>query len=119
AQANGIGITAIHNPFMFEEPRIFYMHLHGMGDAAELARGYSAAIRPSKLHPKNQPPAGPAPVRTAADLFDTARLSQIAGHDGQVNGPSYKITVGRPDLTVMAMGAVITAAIGLNSWAAF
>src|SRR5437763_11247566 len=35
---------------------------------------------------------------SAADLFDTARLAQVAGHAGQVNGPVYKITVGRPDI---------------------
>jgi hypothetical protein len=48
-----------------------------------------------------------------------ARLAQIAGHEGVANGPVYKITVGRPDLQVMAMGTQITTAMGLNSWAAF
>jgi hypothetical protein len=47
------------------------------------------------------------------------RLGQIAGHEGQANGPVYKITVGRPDLHVMAMSTQITTAMGLNSWAAF
>jgi hypothetical protein len=119
AQANGIEVTAIHNHFFFEEPRIFYMHVHGMGDAAELARSYAAAIRETKLHPANQAPPVSPPAQTGVELFDTARLSEIAGYPGQVNGPTYKITVGRPDLTVTAMGAEITAAIGLNSWAAF
>jgi uncharacterized protein DUF1259 len=36
-----------------------------------------------------------------------------------VNGPVYKITVGRPDLRVVAMDTEITSARGLNSWAAF
>jgi hypothetical protein len=120
AQENGIEITAIHNHFFFEDPRVFYMHVHVMGsDVGRLASAYAAAIRPSKLTPANQPPAGPPPPKTASDIFDTARLAQIAGHEGQVNGPVYKITVGRPDLRVMAMGADITAAMGLNSWAAF
>jgi hypothetical protein len=121
AQANGIEVTAIHNHFFYEEPRIFYMHLHGHGEAAALARAYAAAIRPSKLHPANQPaPAtGSGPPMTATERFDTGQLAQIAGHEGVVNGPVYKITVGRPDLRVMAMGAEITTAMGLNSWAAF
>jgi len=119
AQENSIEVTAIHNHFFFEEPRVFFMHLHGMGEPSRLAQAYSATIRPSKLHPANQPPPGAPPSRTAAELFDTAELARIASHDGQVNGPVYKITVGRPDLQVMAMGAEITAAIGLNSWAAF
>src|SRR6266571_4817708 len=119
AQANGIEVTAIHNHFMNEEPRIFYMHLHGHGDTAALARAYAEAIRPSPLFPANQPPPSPPSGPGAAERFDLARLAQIAGHDGQANGPVYKITVGRPDLRVMAMGTQITTAMGLNSWAAF
>lgn len=119
AHENGIDITAIHNHFFYEEPRIFYMHVHGMGDPGELAKAYSAAIRPAKLHPANQPPAGPPPTRTGKDVFDVARLDQITGYQAAVNGPTIKYTVGRSDLTVVAMGAEITAAIGLNSWAAF
>jgi hypothetical protein len=119
AQANGLEVTAIHNHFFYEEPRIFYMHLHGHGQAAGLARAYAEAIRPTPLLPANQPPASAAAVPGAAERFDTARLAQIAGHEGVANGPVYKITVGRPDLRVTAMGTRITTALGLNSWAAF
>jgi Domain of Unknown Function (DUF1259) len=119
AQANGIEVTAIHNHFFFEEPRIYYMHLHGHGETATLARAYAEAIRPSPLFPANQPPPSPPAGPGAAERFDTARLAQIAGHEGVANGPVYKITVGRPDLRVMAMGTEITTAMGLNSWAAF
>src|SRR5437762_102412 len=31
---NGIEVTALHNHFFREQPRIFYMHVHGMGRAA-------------------------------------------------------------------------------------
>jgi Domain of Unknown Function (DUF1259) len=125
AQANSIEVTAIHNHFFFEEPRIFYMHLHGHGETATLARAYAEAIRPAPLFPGNQPPPSPpgsgpsAAGPGAAERFDTARLAQIAGHEGTANGPVYKITVGRLDLRVMAMGTEITTAMGLNSWAAF
>ena len=37
AQANGIEVTAVHNHFMNEEPRIFFMHLHGHGETAGLS----------------------------------------------------------------------------------
>jgi hypothetical protein len=46
-------------------------------------------------------------------------LDKIVKYTGVVNGPTYEYTVGRDDLTVMAMGAEMTAAIGLNSWAGF
>lgn len=35
--AEGLAVTALHNHFFFETPRIFYMHVHGHGRAAELA----------------------------------------------------------------------------------
>ncbi len=118
AHANGLEISAIHNHFFYEQPRIFYMHLHGMGDAASLAKSYAAAIKSTKLFPANQPQTK-APTRTAKEIFDLPALDKITGYTGAVNGASYKYTVGRDDLTVMAMGAEMTANIGLNSWAAF
>jgi hypothetical protein len=119
AHANGLEVTAIHNHFFYEEPRVFYMHLHGHGETARLAHAYAEAIRPSPLFPGNQPPPSPPSGPGAAERFDIARLAQIAGHEGQANGPVYKITVGRPDLHVRAMETEITTAMGLNSWAAF
>src|SRR5437899_5515046 len=35
---HGIEVTALHNHFFWDEPRVFYMHVHGMGRASELAR---------------------------------------------------------------------------------
>ena len=35
---NGLEVTALHNHFFFESPRMFYMHVHGHGKAADLAR---------------------------------------------------------------------------------
>jgi len=117
--ANGLEISAIHNHFFYEQPRIFYMHVHGMGDPASLAQRYAAAIRATKLFPANQPPASPPPLRTGKEIFDLPALDAIIGTSGKVNGPTYKYTIGRDDLFVQAMGAHITKAIGLNTWAAF
>lgn len=119
AQANGIEVTALHNHFFYEEPRIFYMHVHAMGDVPSLAQGFAATLRATRVFPANQPPAGPPPARTGKEIFDLPVLDRITGQTGVVNGPTYKYTVGRADLTVLAMGAEITAAIGLNSWASF
>ena len=119
AHAGGLEVSAIHNHFFFEEPRIFYMHVHGMGDAADLIGRYAQAIKETKLFPANQPPPGAPPARTDKEIFDVPQLDEIVKYAGVVNGPTYKYTVGRGDVKVLAMGAEITAAIGLNSWAAF
>ena len=131
ALANGLEVGAIHNHFFYEEPRICYMHLHGMGAPAELAKKFAATLQESKLLPANQPPSPPASAAqagntatpaappTGQDLFDLPGLDQVVGHPGTVNGPTYKYTVGRDDLQVVMMNTEMTAAIGLNSWAAF
>jgi hypothetical protein len=118
AQSAGLEISAIHNHFFYEEPRIVYMHLHGMGDAATLAKSYAAAIKNTKLFPANQPTVT-APTKTAKEIFDLPSLDKIVGATGAVNGASFKYTLGRSDQTITAMGAEMTAGIGLNSWAAF
>ncbi len=119
AQENGLEISAIHNHFFYEEPRIFFMHIHGMGAPADLIGRYAAAVKTTKLFPANQPPAGPPPSRTGKDIFDVTALDDIVKYKAAVNGPTIKYTVGRDDLNVIAMNSHMTAAIGLNSWAAF
>src|SRR5229473_7756007 len=41
---NGLEATALHNHFFFETPRIFYMHVHGHGKAADLAMRLKPAL---------------------------------------------------------------------------
>ncbi|GAB3874727.1 DUF1259 domain-containing protein [Hymenobacter segetis] len=121
ALANGLEIAAIHNHFFYEEPRVFYMHIMGMGAPAELARKFAATLKDSKLLPANQPPASApaAGVPTGKDLFDLPALDAIVKYPGVVNGPTCKYTVGRADVQSVMMNTEMTAAIGLNSWAAF
>ena len=111
---NGLDVTALHNHFFREQPRIFYMHVHGMGTAAEL----TAHVKPAlDLLPAAKPPASPAPA--AAPTLNTSALADAIGHQGEQSGPVYKITIGRSDLQVREHGALINARMGLNTWAAF
>jgi hypothetical protein len=119
AHQNGLEIGAIHNHFFYEQPKIFYMHIHGMGSVADLAKKFAATIKDAKIFPANQPPASPAPTETAKEIFDLPALDGIVKYTGTVNGKTYKYTVGRQDLTVMDMGVEMTPSIGLNSWASF
>ncbi|MDB5009381.1 MAG: hypothetical protein JWR67_3940 [Mucilaginibacter sp.] len=119
AHANGLEIAAIHNHFFYEEPRIFYMHIHGMGSVAELAKKYADTIRDSKLFPSNQPAPAAPPTVTGKENFDLPALDAIIKYTGTVNGPTYKYTIGRADQKIMAMGVEMTTNIGLNTWASF
>ncbi|HJZ70498.1 MAG TPA: DUF1259 domain-containing protein [Vicinamibacterales bacterium] len=113
---NGLEVTALHNHFFWDEPRMYYMHVHGHGKAAELAQKVKPAIDLIGKG-KTPPPAGTAAAPAAA--LDTAKLAQIVGTQGEQNGAVYKITIGRDDLKLTENGAPINARMGLNTWAAF
>jgi len=115
---NGLEVTALHNHFFWDEPRMFYMHVHGHGAPLDLARKVKPALDLIGRQAKpSSAPAAPAPGSGAP--LNVARLAQIAGHPGEQNGAVYKITVGRDDLHMTEMGASINARMGLNTWAAF
>jgi len=114
---NGLEVTALHNHFFWDEPRMYYMHVHGHGTPADLAKKVKPAIdligkNTPKPAASNQPPA-------VSSQLDTAKLAQIVGTPGEQSGAVYKITIGRDDLKLTEMGATINARMGLNTWAAF
>jgi hypothetical protein len=115
--AQGLEVTAIHNHFFFESPRIFYMHVHGHGTPADLASKLKPALA---LIGKSAPSAAAtSPGKPLTGALDTAALSNIIGTPGEASGDVYKITMGRPDIKMVEMGAPINARMGLNTWAAF
>jgi len=114
---NGLEVTALHNHFFWDEPRMFYMHVHGHGSATQLANKLKPAIA---LIGKSAPAATPAAAAPAAqNPLNTSRLAEIVGSQGEQNGAVYKFTLGRNDVKVVEMGATINARMGLNTWAAF
>ncbi len=114
----GLQVTALHNHFFWEQPRIFYMHVHGMGRTSEIASKLRPAIDiiNQAMQQAGSPPASATAVGSP---LDGAALAKIVGHEGEQNGPVYKITIGRPDIDLREHGAVINARMGLNTWAAF
>ena len=117
---NGLEVTALHNHFFFENPRIFYMHVHGHAKAADLARMIKPAVDLiGHVAVEHKTGAIEGKSSISAGQIDTAKLAKIAGHEGEQSGPVYKITIGRDDVSLKEMGATINARMGLNTWAAF
>jgi hypothetical protein len=117
---NGLEVTALHNHFFFESPRVFYMHVHGHGKPADLATKVKPALDLiGKGSPKHQSSVSGGSGNISGGQIDTAKLARIVGHEGEQSGQVYKITIGRDDLSVKEMGATINARMGLNTWAAF
>ena len=115
--ANSIEVTALHNHFLWDEPRMLYMHVHAHGNAADLARQLKPGL--DLIGKGNTPSTAPAPAAGSPSTMDTAKLAQIVGTPGEQTGAVYKITIGRDDLKLTEMGAPINARMGLNTWAAF
>jgi hypothetical protein len=123
---NGLEVTALHNHFFWDEPHMFYMHVHGHGAASDLATRLKPAIDligrvPGARGLSTPAPTGgaAAPASAASSAIDVARLATLVGHPGEQNGAVYKITIARDDLKMTEMGAPINARMGLNTWAAF
>jgi uncharacterized protein DUF1259 len=118
--ANGLEVSALHNHFFFESPRLFYMHVHGHGKAADLARMAKPALDLiGHAPPQHQSSVTGAGGKVAAGQMDTAKIAKLVGTEGEQNGQVYKITIGRDDIHLKEMGATINARMGLNTWAAF
>jgi hypothetical protein len=90
-QSGGIEITALHNHLLGETPRVMYMHIHGMGNAANLGKAIHQAIAKTKT-----PDAGAATAPPDLDI-DTKQIDQILGHSGKNNGGIYQVGVPRAE----------------------
>jgi hypothetical protein len=114
---NGLDVTALHNHFFWDEPRMYYMHVHGHGTVADLTRKLKPAV--DLIGKKSSGVAATSGTTPPAASLNTARLVEIIGAQGEQMGAVYKFTLGRTDLKVTEMGAPINARMGLNTWAAF
>src|SRR2546426_5850788 len=105
---NGLEVSALHNHFFFESPRIFYMHVHGHGKASDLAKMAKPAVDLiGKGSPQHQSSISGGNSNVSTGQIDTAKIAKLAGHEGEQNGAVYKITIGRDDLKLKEMGAAI------------
>src|SRR5215217_4208865 len=59
---NGFDVTALHNHFFWDEPRMYYMHVHGHGAAADLAQKLKPALALIGKSTAGSAPATPAPA---------------------------------------------------------
>jgi hypothetical protein len=110
-----IQVSALHNHFVGEKPRIMFLHIYGMGEAAAMARGLRSALDQAATPKPQVPPPSSAPQPKLN--LDTKRIEQIIGRSGAAGGGVFKITLGRPGVTMD--GVKLTASMGLNSWVAF
>jgi Domain of Unknown Function (DUF1259) len=102
--AHGLAQTALHKHLLQQAPPVWWTHVHGMGDAVQLARGLKAALDTTSIGPANPPPAHQPPVD-----IDTAGVEQALGRKGTPDGGLFKYSIPRKD-TIVEDGHVLPAA---------
>lgn len=113
----GLTITAIHNHFLRDQPKVMYMHLGGMGDAAKLGSAVRRVLEAQQSYrTAKKLVSGPDSVTSN---FDPAEIVSVLGHSGKLNNGVYKVVIGRPDVPLSDMGAPISSFMGFNTWMAF
>jgi hypothetical protein len=103
-QSHGIAQTALHKHLLEQNPPVWWTHVHGMGDATQLAQGLKAALDATSIAPAAPPPAQQPPVD-----IDTAGVEQALGRKGTPDGGLFKYSIARKD-TIVEDGHVLPAA---------
>ena len=116
---NGLNVTALHNHFFFDRPKVYFMHIEGEGTVEQLAGGvrklYDSIkqIRATNTQPKDSFGNKSLPGRNSVNA---APLNKIFGTQGEAKDGMVKFTFGRP---AKMHGVTLGNVMGVNTWAAF
>jgi len=116
---NGLNVTALHNHFFFDHPKVYFMHIEGEGSVDKLAAAVrkvydsTKQIRAANPNPKDSFGAARLPDRSS---ITAVPLNEIFGAQGESKDGMVKFTFGRP---ATMHGVKIDNAMGVNTWAAF
>ena len=118
AFAAGLEVTALHNHFFYDEPKVYFMHIGGMGEPEKLAAGVKGVwdavkkVRAANAQPATRFPGdSPKPGKVSAEPLEKA-----LGHKSQTQDGVVKVTVNREG---QMHGVKVGGSMGLTTWAAF
>jgi hypothetical protein len=115
----GLEVTALHNHFFYDEPKVYFMHVAGMGDAGKLAGAVKkvydtiAEVRAAQPQPQQ---AFPGAKIAGANAISPEPLEKILAIKGQAKDGMFKIVIGR---SAAMHGTAVGKEMGVNTWAAF
>jgi hypothetical protein len=117
---SGLAVTALHNHFFYDEPKVYFMHVGGEGDTQKLA----GAVRKVQDKVKEIRAASAQPARgfggrplAAKSAVTAAPLARTLGAKATEKDGMVKFTVGRT--AKMPCGCEVGKEMGVNTWAAF
>jgi hypothetical protein len=113
---NGLDVTALHNHFLWDSPKVMFMHIGGMGDEQKLATAIGKVFAKIKETSGASGEPAPTPIDPAKTTLDPAKIESVLGRKGDLAAGVYKVTIGR---TTKMGGHEMGNAMGVNTWAAF
>src|SRR5437773_8473062 len=119
---NGLSVTALHNHFFFDHPKVYFMHIEGEGTVEKLASAVkkvydtTKAIRGPDAKPAESFSAVGQPSLPEKNSITAGPLNEIFGTQGEAKDGMVKFTIGRP---AKMHGVKIDNTMGVNTWAAF
>jgi hypothetical protein len=119
ALENGLGVTALHNHFFFDHPKVYFMHIDGQGTTEQLATAVRKVydkikeVRAASPQPRDSFNTGSLPEKS---VISPEPLNAIFGITGEANSGMLKFTIGR---AATMHGVKIAKDMGVNTWAAF
>ena len=116
ALESGLQVTALHNHFSFETPRVMFMHIGGMGEEEELGRAVGKVFAKIKDTAGGKGDIPKAQIDPETTTLSPDPIAEILGTKGDLAKGVYKVTIGR---TTSMGGHAMGKSMGVNSWAAF
>lgn len=115
----GFDVTALHNHYFFDQPRLAFLHLSGVGKLAELSQGVKKLLDTVRLIRQARPvPAdsfGGKPVAEKSSIT-LSKLEEIFGMRGKAHNGMVKFVIGR---TTMMGGFEVGRDAGVLTWLGF
>lgn len=113
---NGLEVTALHNHFLWDNPRVMFMHIGGMGDEARLAAAVGKVFARVKETSGGKGESPQADIDPANSTLDPKKIDAVIGTSGELKNGVYKVTIGRE---TRMHGETVGNTMGINTWAAF
>jgi len=112
----GLEVTALHNHFFWDSPKVMFMHIGGRGSEDRLAAAVGKVFAKIKETSEDKGQAPHTEIEPAKTSLDPKKIEGILGVQGEMTDGVYKLTWGRT--TKMGEHAIGNT-MGVNTWAAF
>ncbi len=116
ALENGLEVTALHNHFFWDSPKVMFMHIGGMGEEVPLASAVGKVFTTIKDTSGGKGEVPRVELSPAPTSLDPKAIEDVLGVKGQLANGVYKVTIGR---TTTMDGQEVGNTMGVNTWAAF